>query len=161
MKRKLLTFALMILVTLGLYAGSGDVNGDGKINVADIVELVNYLNGKPTNALNLAEADVNNDGIVNLADVDAIANIIMGVPPKLITPNEMQLTDSGDYQKIEIVIESDSEFFNDVSVSFLDNSSNWLSLTGKNALLSMGKLEAFILFQSLPMLRLIVVREKS
>ena len=52
------------------------MNGDGKVNVADIVELLNHLNGKATKNYQASEADVNNDGNVDLEDVDAIANRI-------------------------------------------------------------------------------------
>lgn len=75
MKKYLLSFVFMLL-PICLIAGSGDVNGDGKVNVTDIVELLNYLNGKPTKNYNASEADANNDGVVDKNDVKAIANII-------------------------------------------------------------------------------------
>lgn len=51
----------------------GDVNNDGKVNVKDIVELVNILLGQ-TSTFN---SDVNSDGITNAEDVLYISNIIM------------------------------------------------------------------------------------
>ena len=77
MKKKLFTIALAVLLPLGLLAGSGDVNGDGKINIADIVELVNYLDGHPSEKFKTTEADVNFDGNITWADVDDLADIIM------------------------------------------------------------------------------------
>ena len=43
MNKKLLALFMACLLPVALLAGSGDVNGDGKIDVADIVALINYL----------------------------------------------------------------------------------------------------------------------
>lgn len=55
----------------------GDANGDGTINVADIVEIINNTKGKPSTRFNSGNADANSDGVVNAADVDAVRNHIM------------------------------------------------------------------------------------
>ena len=55
----------------------GDVNGDGKVNAADIVELINVVNGKPSGAYNAQAADINGDGEVTADDVDGIVDIIL------------------------------------------------------------------------------------
>ena len=55
----------------------GDANSDGYINVADIVEIVNYQEGKPSASFYIKAADANQDGAVNSADVEYIANMIM------------------------------------------------------------------------------------
>ena len=49
----------------------GDANGDGKVDAADIVDIVNYMMGKPTSTgkFNENAADVNGDGIINVADI--------------------------------------------------------------------------------------------
>lgn len=65
-----------------LIAGSGDVNGDGNVNAADIVELLNHLNGKPTKNFNASEADVNNDGVVDENDVAALSYTILSAKIK-------------------------------------------------------------------------------
>ena len=56
---------------------SGDANGDDEINVADIVEIVNYIAEKPSASFIFAAADVNNDEAVDATDVEIIANSIM------------------------------------------------------------------------------------
>ena len=56
----------------------GDVNVDGKVDVADIVEVVNYLNNKPSKRFNKDAADANGDKVVDLKDIQFIENIIMG-----------------------------------------------------------------------------------
>jgi len=54
----------------------GDANGDGRINVADVVETVNYISGTPTASFVFSAADVNTDGEVNTDDISLIVNII-------------------------------------------------------------------------------------
>ena len=54
----------------------GDINNDGRVNAADIVELVKYIISNPSG--NDTSADVNGDGAVNNADIEQIVNIIMG-----------------------------------------------------------------------------------
>jgi len=52
----------------------GDLNGDGTINVVDIVMLVNIiLNGEEYNPV----ADLNSDGTINVVDIVTLVNIIL------------------------------------------------------------------------------------
>ena len=60
-----------------LQAIVGDANGDGKVNAADIVEMVNAKNGKASAIFNLQNADMDGNGEINQADIDAVVNIIM------------------------------------------------------------------------------------
>ena len=55
----------------------GDANGDSEVNVADIVEIVNYILGKPSTKFVKAAADLNKDGDVNVTDIVMVVNIIM------------------------------------------------------------------------------------
>ena len=55
----------------------GDVNDDGEINVSDIVEIVNYIMGKPSAKFVEAAADLNEDGEVNVTDIVKVVTIIM------------------------------------------------------------------------------------
>ncbi len=55
----------------------GDANGDGLINVSDIVEIVNYIMGKPSNNFKQDAADVSGDGEVNVTDIVKVVTIIM------------------------------------------------------------------------------------
>jgi GH25 family lysozyme M1 (1,4-beta-N-acetylmuramidase) len=57
--------------------GSGDVNGDGKVNAADVTITAAYVKGKkPLTSDQKKRADVNGDGKVNAADVTGIANMM-------------------------------------------------------------------------------------
>ena len=55
----------------------GDANGDGVVNVTDIVATVNYIMNKPSDDFNKYAADVNGDDEVNVTDIVGMVNIIM------------------------------------------------------------------------------------
>ena len=54
----------------------GDVDGNGVLDAADIVCLVDVINGVNTDPNVIAAADVNGDGVVNIADIVALVNMI-------------------------------------------------------------------------------------
>ena len=55
------------------HSQSGDVNGDGVVNIGDINVLINLiLAGKMSQS-----GDVNNDGQVNIADINAVIDLIL------------------------------------------------------------------------------------
>ncbi len=55
----------------------GDANGDGEVNVADIVEIVNYVLGKPSAKFVFTASDLNGDGEVNVTDIVKVVSIIL------------------------------------------------------------------------------------
>lgn len=55
----------------------GDANGDKKVNVADIVEMVNAKNGKASAKFVLKNADIDGSGKITQADINAVVKIIM------------------------------------------------------------------------------------
>ena len=57
----------------------GDANGDGAVNVLDVVGIVNYIlaGGAGLDDCGAAVADYNADGAVNVLDVVAIVNLIL------------------------------------------------------------------------------------
>jgi len=54
----------------------GDANGDGLVNAKDIMEVMNYIQGRPSASFVFLAADVNEDGLVNVADILLIVNSI-------------------------------------------------------------------------------------
>lgn len=54
---------------------AGDVNGDGKVDIADVNAIINMMLGKATQTL---AGDVTGDGNVDIADVNAAINIMLG-----------------------------------------------------------------------------------
>ena len=55
----------------------GDANGDGVVDVADVVAIVNHILEKPAENFNKAAADINEDGVIDVADVVGVVNIIL------------------------------------------------------------------------------------
>lgn len=57
----------------------GDVNCDGKVNAADIVLLVNYLNDEELpSSCDINKADMNKNSRVNATDLDLLVKAVMG-----------------------------------------------------------------------------------
>lgn len=56
----------------------GDVNGDGRISVADAISIINYALGRTPVSFVTRAADVNGDGDISLADAVAVVDIILG-----------------------------------------------------------------------------------
>ena len=60
----------------------GDINGDGRIGLADLNAVVKHLNGTETLTGNkLVAADINKDGRIGLADLNAIVKHLNGTSP--------------------------------------------------------------------------------
>ena len=75
------TFELLTDEELNLFKDrvvKGDVNGDGSVDIADAICIVNHIVGKPTSVFVDAAADVNDDGAVDIADAVRIVNLIVG-----------------------------------------------------------------------------------
>ena len=60
--------------------GLGDVNGDGSVNVTDIISLIGHILETTliTDPILLCEADLNEDGLYNITDIVMLVNIILG-----------------------------------------------------------------------------------
>ena len=54
---------------------SGDVNGDGSVNISDVTTIIDYILGY--NDIDLDIADLNGDGSVNITDVTTIIDYII------------------------------------------------------------------------------------
>ena len=72
-KSLLRVLALMVLIAVPSvgHAGvvSGDVNGDGKTSIDDVVSLIDYLLSGDAGSIDVANADVDQDGRVSIDDV--------------------------------------------------------------------------------------------
>ncbi len=58
--------------------GDGDVNGDGVLNVVDVVQVVSHVLGSNSLGENECHADLNGDEIVNVVDIVIMVNSILG-----------------------------------------------------------------------------------
>jgi hypothetical protein len=66
-------FRLSYLGTVNM----GDVNGDGNVNIADAIGVVNYVLKNEMTTFVAEAADMNGDGSINIADAIAIVNQIL------------------------------------------------------------------------------------
>ncbi len=56
----------------------GDINGDGVVNILDVVQLVNFVLGQAEPTADQFEAgDVNNDDVLNIQDIVIMINMIL------------------------------------------------------------------------------------
>lgn len=60
---------------------TGDVNGDGIVNIADVTALIDYLLTSDGKNLNLEAADVKQDGSLNIADITALIDLLLANDP--------------------------------------------------------------------------------
>lgn len=68
---------------------TGDVNGDGVVNVTDAIGVVNYILKNTPSSFVEGAADVNQDGIINITDAIGVVNMILGngSSPRMIRAN--------------------------------------------------------------------------
>ena len=100
MKRYLLLMIIAAAASLAASAMTGDVNGDGTVNITDVNQVINSILKGDYNA----DADANFDGVVNISDVNQIINIILtGSTPDDIVPKEIALDDSDLTEPAEMI----------------------------------------------------------
>ena len=72
----------------------GDANLDGRIDIADVTAVENYLMGKTPTTFSIENADVNTNGTLDQADVKTIVNIILGIAAE---PDQSGTSEGKDY----------------------------------------------------------------
>ena len=95
MKRLFLILILALSFAVGAEARTGDVNGDGEVNISDVNAVIDMILSDDTDSA----GDVNSDGEVNISDVNALIDIILngGLDDEEIIPKEIEL----DYSPLE------------------------------------------------------------
>lgn len=75
-----------------------DVNGDGVLNAADIVDIVRFTRGNARAAFQKSKADINGDGEVNLEDAKLLSVALTGgeLPSSSTKPTENNTQMRGD-----------------------------------------------------------------
>ena len=91
MKRILLLPLLALAFALNAAAASGDVNGDGEVNISDVNAVIDIILSGGGDAA----GDVNGDGEVSISDINALIDIILGGgQTEELVPKEINLDDS-------------------------------------------------------------------
>jgi subtilisin family serine protease len=67
------------VVATPVKASSGDANGDGLVNVLDVVAIVDYILGENPQPFISEAADVNDDSLINVLDIVGVVNKILGL----------------------------------------------------------------------------------
>ncbi|MEN3005179.1 dockerin type I repeat-containing protein [Dehalobacterium formicoaceticum] len=118
-----------------------DVNGDGAVNIFDVVTIINFVQEKvlPTAAQKLA-ADANDDGVINIFDVVHAVNVVIGKIPEDTPPN-------GDLYKDYGVV---TEVVKKNIISDEIEQIKVLSESGEEAIFSLDTDKVKLLYQSLP-----------
>lgn len=55
----------------------GDVNDDGKVDIADLAAVIAHMLNQPVEKFNEEAADIDGNGTIDLTDVEAIINLIL------------------------------------------------------------------------------------
>ncbi len=80
----------------------GDANGDGSLDVMDVVKMVSHIMGRNPSNFNQIAADIDGNGKVNVMDLVNLINLIMSTPQQTfaIAPHaqsgSMELSRNGD-----------------------------------------------------------------
>ncbi|HZQ46560.1 MAG TPA: dockerin type I repeat-containing protein, partial [Verrucomicrobiae bacterium] len=109
----------------------GDLNGDGLVDVRDLVILQNHLNGVAllsSDALPLA--DLNDDGYITQADVTVLANVILGVPVTII-PRSVTLDPATGSTQVGVSVRPKAIFPKPIDTSTLNANNFYASFAGQ------------------------------
>ena len=80
----LISLALLLL-PVRIFSTSeivGDVDGDGKVDIRDLVKIINHVKGEDQLSETLERfADSNGDGIINFDDLEPANETALGIKP--------------------------------------------------------------------------------
>ena len=82
MKRKVALLSALLLTAVAGFTGNlfGDANGDGKVDMADVVAVVNAVMGHAPEIFDEAMADINGNGKVDEEDAGLLAESLLNPP---------------------------------------------------------------------------------
>ena len=84
--------------------GTGDSDGNGKVNILDAVNVVDYILHKKTSSFVFKASDIDNNGSINIADIVKALDAQMGV----ITPTPSRsISESEDFEPVSDMFSMD------------------------------------------------------
>jgi hypothetical protein len=111
----------------------GDTNGDGGINVADIVSLVNAILYNDGDATGLICGDLSGNGIIDVSDIVSLVNIILGAKDMSetndateatihVADNAISVEANGMVQGVQMTISHCDNFSIELTNAYISNS---------------------------------------
>ena len=67
---------LSVSYSVTVYNESGDVNGDGSVNISDATQFISILLNDDSSQIELENGDLNGDGVVNISDVTMLISLL-------------------------------------------------------------------------------------
>ena len=82
MKRKVALLSALLLTAVAGFTGNifGDANGDGRVDMADVVAVVNAAMGNDPDNFDEAMADINGNGKIDEEDASLLAESLLNPP---------------------------------------------------------------------------------
>lgn len=109
----------------------GDSNANGIVNIADVVNTVNYTIGNDVEFFDETAADVNKDGVITLEDASATVTLILNQPILDASTNKALVHASAISDEADLLVISDySAKLGETASVFvaLDNTLNYVAL---------------------------------
>ena len=71
---------LVLIIILSSYRPFGDINGDYRVSITDLVILHKITLGMDYTPLQYVRADLNRDGVVDELDMNILHNYVLNLP---------------------------------------------------------------------------------
>ena len=130
-------------------ANDGNVNSDDKVNIADIVQMVDWILNDATQVTeNLCSGDIDLDGTITVADLVAVVNIILDVraynvnqlTPSyadiILTKDSISLRSDGNVSGVQVTLSHGSNFNFNIEDEFV---SEYQTSNGKTTIVMISE----------------------
>ena len=125
----------------------GDANDNGTVNVADLVTIADYINGRETWQFSFVNADVDENGEITTADIEGTLNIIKGQTIAPVLKPKRAHTAAEDLLLVDDFA-SDDQQLQTIGLTLDNNSHNYSSMQAKIRLPEGMRIESVVLGQA-------------